>query len=90
MTRRWHPPPAPPNPPAVVISERQADVLAGITVGLTNWQISRRLNVTEDTVKCHVRAVLAALNARNRAHAAVLACTGAVDIHVHDNERGAA
>jgi DNA-binding NarL/FixJ family response regulator len=71
-------------PRTVVITCRQADVLAGICHGHTNAEIGRRLGVSEDTVKSHARLLFRALGARDRAHAAALACTGQVNVVVRD------
>jgi two-component system nitrate/nitrite response regulator NarL len=67
---------------AAVITTRQADVLAGLCHGHSNAEIGQRLHLTEDTVKAHTRGLYAALGARDRAHAAALACTGQVTVHV--------
>lgn len=63
---------------AVTLTPRQADILTCLCKGLSNRQIAEHLFVTEDTVKSHVKAVLNALQARDRAHAAVLVLTGQV------------
>jgi DNA-binding NarL/FixJ family response regulator len=41
--------------------------------GLTNREIGARLFVSEDTVKTHVRRIIAALEAKDRTNAAALA-----------------
>jgi DNA-binding NarL/FixJ family response regulator len=51
------------------LTERELEVLRAIADGEQNWQIGRRLNLAEETVKTHVRHVIAKLAARNRAHA---------------------
>jgi DNA-binding NarL/FixJ family response regulator len=48
---------------------RQYEVLLLIADGLTNRQIGERLYAPEETVKSDVKAILAALGARHRAHA---------------------
>ena len=68
--------------PIALLTGRQADVLIGVCMGLSNRQIGVRLWVTEETVKSHVKGVLRALKAHDRAHAAALACSGQVAIHV--------
>lgn len=82
--RRWYPPPVPDRPPLVLLTARQADVLAGICLGQTNAHIGRRLFITEECVKTHVRRILRAMGARNRCDAAALACSGRLAIHVKD------
>lgn len=52
------------------ITPRQQEVLSYIEDGLTNKEISRKLLVTEATVKAHVSAILRAFNVSNRARVA--------------------
>ena len=62
-----------------VISPAQADVLRQLLgEGGTNRQIARRLNLTEDTVKSHMRALLAAAKTADRTALAVAVLTGSV------------
>jgi len=53
----------------VRLSPRELQVLALTADGYTNAEIARQLDVTEETVKSHVRHLLAKLQARSRAHA---------------------
>jgi len=48
---------------------REVEVLQLISDGLVNREIGKRLFVSEETVKTHVRHLLAKLFARSRAHA---------------------
>lgn len=48
---------------------REIEVLQLISDGLVNREIGRRLFLSEETVKSHVRHLLAKLQARSRAHA---------------------
>jgi DNA-binding NarL/FixJ family response regulator len=48
---------------------REIEVLQLISEGLVNREIGHRLFLSEETVKCHVRHLLAKLQARSRAHA---------------------
>ena len=48
------------------LTKRQLQVLALITQGCSNREISEALNVAEGTVKAHVSAVMKTLGARNR------------------------
>jgi DNA-binding NarL/FixJ family response regulator len=60
------------SPPAVVGHEptaRETEVLQLISDGLVNREIGERLFLSEETVKSHVRHLLAKLQARSRAHA---------------------
>lgn len=74
---RWMPPTTGPIRHALVTA-RQADVLTGICLGLTNREIARALFVTEDTVKTHAKGLYQRLDARDRAQVAVLAISGEV------------
>jgi DNA-binding NarL/FixJ family response regulator len=48
---------------------REVQVLQLISDGLVNREIGQRLFLSEETVKSHVRHLLAKLQARSRAHA---------------------
>ena len=48
---------------------RETEVLQLIADGLANREIGDRLHLSEETVKSHVRHLLAKLEARSRAHA---------------------
>lgn len=54
------------------ITDRQIIVLHRIAKGESNQEIARALNLSPETVKTHVRSILARLNARNRLEAAML------------------
>lgn len=51
------------------LHKRHYDVLVLVADGLTDRQVGERLLVGEETVKSYVKAIRAALGARNRAHA---------------------
>jgi len=53
---------------------REIEVLQLAADGFTNREIGHILFVSEETVKSHIRLVLAKLRARNRAHAVAIAC----------------
>jgi len=55
------------------LTGRELEILGLITDGLFNREISERLVLSEETVKTHVRHVLAKLGARSRAHAVAIA-----------------
>jgi DNA-binding CsgD family transcriptional regulator len=55
------------------LSAREREVVALIAVGGNNQSIAEQLGVSVDTVKAHVRKVLAKMGARNRSHAVHLA-----------------
>jgi len=55
------------------LSRREREVLEEILAGLANKAIARRLCISEDTVKSHVKSIFRKLGARDRAHAVALA-----------------
>jgi DNA-binding NarL/FixJ family response regulator len=61
------------RPADLGLTRRQFDVLALLMRGKSNKAISRTLNIAEPTTKNHVRAILKALNVRNRTEAVVAA-----------------
>ncbi|NJC08778.1 LuxR C-terminal-related transcriptional regulator [Polymorphobacter fuscus] len=62
-------------PSDVRLSERERGVLRCLTRGDANKQISRELDITEATVKVHVKAIMRKLGVLNRTQAAILAVT---------------
>ena len=52
-----------------VLSAREVEVLQHVARGLANKQIGTELNLSEDTVKGHVRSIMDKLCANNRTHA---------------------
>lgn len=59
----------------VRLSERERGVLRCLARGDANKQISRELNITEATVKVHVKAIMRKLGVLNRTQAAIMAVT---------------
>jgi DNA-binding NarL/FixJ family response regulator len=55
------------------LSDREREVLSHIGIGLSNRQIARKLFISENTVKVHVRGILNKLDLKNRQQAAVYA-----------------
>jgi DNA-binding NarL/FixJ family response regulator len=53
-------------------SQREMQVLTLAADGLANREIAQTLYVSEETVKTHVRKLLAKLNAQSRAHAVAI------------------
>ena len=51
---------------------REIEVLQLVADGLVNREIGQRLFLSEETVKSHVRHLLAKLQARSRAHAVAI------------------
>jgi DNA-binding NarL/FixJ family response regulator len=55
------------------LSARELDVLRLVALGSSNKRVGQLLSVTEDTVKAHMKAILAKLEASDRTHAVTLA-----------------
>jgi DNA-binding NarL/FixJ family response regulator len=55
------------------LSAREVAVLQLVADGFANREIGACLSITEETVKSHVRRLLAKLHADNRAHAVSIA-----------------
>ena len=51
------------------LSKREAEVLKWVAYGLTNFQIARRLVISENTVKVHLRNIYRKLNVESRVQA---------------------
>jgi len=64
---------------AVTLSSREVEVLACLSLGMANKVISRRHNITEATVKVHVKAILRKLQVANRTQAAIWAVQHGLD-----------
>lgn len=55
------------------LSEREKEVLRFVAEGLTNRDIGARLNLSENTIKYHLKNILQKLHLRNRAQAVAFA-----------------
>jgi two-component system nitrate/nitrite response regulator NarL len=55
------------------LTERELEILGYIAQGMSNKSIAKELNISHDTVKLHVRHILAKLNLSSRVEAAVYA-----------------
>jgi len=55
------------------LTDRELVILRYVAMGNTNKEISKTLNLDEQTIKNKVSVILAKLNANNRAHAVALA-----------------
>ena len=55
------------------LTEREKEVLRLVAEGSTNRDIASQLNVTENTVKYHLKNILEKLHLRNRAQAVAYA-----------------
>ena len=62
-------PPLPAEPKPVKLTPRQRDVLRLLANGATTDQIAMELHIARETVRNHVRAMLAALGAHSRVEA---------------------
>ena len=58
---------------AVKLTEREREILHYVASGKSNKAIAKELNISHDTVKLHVRHILAKLNLTSRVEAAVFA-----------------
>ena len=61
------------NPLADKLTERELQVLKGLTEGKSNKEIARDLDIQEPTVKLHMKTLYRKLGAANRTQAALLA-----------------
>lgn len=55
-----------------LLSPREREVLAEVSRGRSNREISRALSITEDTVKTHISRILSKLGAADRTQAAII------------------
>jgi two-component system nitrate/nitrite response regulator NarL len=55
------------------LTDRERDILACLAAGMSNKLVARELDITEGTVKVHVKNLLKKLNFRSRVEAAVWA-----------------
>lgn len=62
-----------PSRSAFHLTPRQVEVLSQLCEGHSNKEIGRTLNMSENTVRCHVASVFRALGAKSRTEAVVLA-----------------
>jgi len=64
-----------------LLTLREVDVLQLIAEGNANKLVADRLEITEDTVKAHVRNILSKLGANDRTHAVTIALKrGIIDL----------
>jgi DNA-binding NarL/FixJ family response regulator len=83
------PEPARRRPTVSELTEKEAEVLALIGLGLSNTEICERLFVSMSTTKTHVGRLLMKLDARDRAQLVIAAYEGAWSDH-HDPGKGLA
>ncbi|EPX80526.1 LuxR C-terminal-related transcriptional regulator [Salipiger mucosus] len=65
--------PAEVHPLAGKLSQRELEVLQGLTQGKSNKEIARDLDIREPTVKLHVKTLYRKIGASNRTQAAMIA-----------------
>jgi DNA-binding CsgD family transcriptional regulator len=58
--------PAPAGSPAMALTEREADVVALVSKGMTNGEVAAQLYVSVNTVEYHLRNVFAKLGVKSR------------------------
>lgn len=56
-----------------ILSPREQEVLRWVTRGKTNWEISRILRISENTVRFHLKNINSKLNTTNKYHAVAIA-----------------
>ena len=61
------------NVGAQALSEREITVLRCVAEGNANKRIAMQLDIAEETVKAHMRSIMAKLDARDRTHAVTIA-----------------
>ena len=61
------------DPPVRELTPRQAEILHSITLGLTNADIAKQLDIREDSVKEHINAIFVKIGAANRSEAVAIA-----------------
>lgn len=61
------------HPLAEKLSQREAEVLRGLTEGKSNKEIARDLDIREPTVKLHMKTLYRKIGASNRTQAAMIA-----------------
>jgi DNA-binding NarL/FixJ family response regulator len=63
------------------LSEREMEVLRLVAQGNSNKRIGAHLSITEETIKAHIKSILAKLGANDRTHAVTLAIKrGIIDV----------
>ncbi len=70
------------NDPGVrhALTQRERQILNWVSIGKTNWEISRIIDVSENTVKNHVQSIYKKLGVKNRTQAAGKAVSFAAEV----------
>ncbi|HSH46974.1 MAG TPA: two-component system response regulator NarL [Halomonas sp.] len=69
----------PSEPDIHSLTQREREILIELSAGLSNKMIARKLDITEGTVKVHVKHLLRKLNLRSRVEAAVWAVQAGIN-----------
>ncbi len=64
---------SPSSPPLAELTPREYEILQHLAEGLSNKMIARALDITDGTVKLHVKSILRKLGVHSRVEAAVIA-----------------
>jgi NarL family two-component system response regulator LiaR len=68
----------------LALTKREQQIVARVARGRTNREISRELNIGEQTVKNHLSGIFEKLQVRNRLELALLAVARGLDKGVDD------
>jgi len=69
------------------LTEREIEVLRRVAVGAANKQVAVELYISEETVKAHMKSILAKLGANDRTHAVTIALNRGI-IEITDTSPG--
>lgn len=64
--------------PREILSARELNVLRWLKYGKTSWEISKILEISENTVNFHIKNIKRKLNASNRQHAVAIAIANSI------------
>ena len=67
-----------------ILSEREIETLRCLQMGYANKVIAHRLDISEATVKVHVKAILRKLRVQNRTQAAIWAVNNGIEFNTHE------
>lgn len=74
------------NGPLDVLSERELDVLLGMTAGKRGGQIAEELLISTQTVRTHTRSILAKLRVHSQLEAVSVACAAGLRAPWHSSD----
>ena len=60
-------------PPEIALTEREIQLLRAVAAGKANKIVAQLLNVSEETIKAHMKNILSKLGANDRTHAVTIA-----------------